>query len=178
MWPLRLTLGTLACLLLLPACAARLATPPDNEGPFYFGPHTFGGKSPGDVVCAASSGAPMFNLTVQVLDTASEEPRQDSALEVWQADSTGAYHATRCRGRFMTDAAGNVSLATAVPGYYSGRPAHLHFKVFSSGRLELTTQMYFPFDPVLLTGRDAWATIAARTRRACGAPLWPRRRGP
>ncbi len=48
------------------------------------------------------------------------------------------------RGTQMTDAAGSVSFRTIYPGWYRGRTAHIHFKVFLDTKTVLTGQLYFP----------------------------------
>lgn len=60
--------------------------------------------------------------------------------------------------RTTTDATGNYSFKTVIPGYYpldprfqgqapagprQFRPPHIHFKVHARGFMSLTTQMYF-----------------------------------
>ena len=48
------------------------------------------------------------------------------------------------RGHLFTDANGNYALESIEPTSYTGRPPHIHVKVFAPDGPELlTTQMYF-----------------------------------
>ena len=44
----------------------------------------------------------------------------------------------------MTDADGIAEFDTIYPGYYHGRPMHLHFKVHVGNKAFLTSQALFP----------------------------------
>jgi protocatechuate 3,4-dioxygenase beta subunit len=68
-------------------------------------------------------------------------------VDFWQADANGVYDNAgfTLRGRVITDQTGHYSIETIEPGLYTGRPAHIHVKVFApDGRELLTTQLYFP----------------------------------
>jgi protocatechuate 3,4-dioxygenase beta subunit len=71
-------------------------------------------------------------------------------IDVWQADDTGRYdnRGFRLRGHLFTDAAGRFTLRTIVPAAYDGRTRHIHVKVQAPGRPVLTTQLYFPDEPL------------------------------
>ena len=80
-------------------------------------------------------------------------------LQIWQTDLKGVYDHPRSIGfdRDTLDSSfqyfgtatsegddGNFSFLTIRPGLYPARPiSHIHFKIFLSGELKLTTQMYF-----------------------------------
>ncbi len=79
-------------------------------------------------------------------------------VDLWQCDHLGVYSDVNdpdfntkgqrfLRGYQVTDAAGVASFTTIYPGWYSGRPAHLHFKIrtpSSSGKgFDFTSQLYF-----------------------------------
>ncbi|AGS35516.1 protocatechuate 3,4-dioxygenase subunit beta [Corynebacterium maris DSM 45190] len=95
------------------------------------------------------------------------KPVPNTLVEVWQANSAGRY---RHKGdswpapldphfngvaRTLTDADGNYSFYTVMPGAYpwgnhhnAWRPAHIHFSLYGRQFGErLVTQMYFPNDP-------------------------------
>src|SRR2546423_9012013 len=86
-----------------------------------------------------------LHLTGKVLNK-SCTPVGNAKLDFWQADASGAYDNTgyRFRGHEFTDARGNFSLDTVVPGEYPGRTRHIHVKVQAPGGPVLTTQLYFP----------------------------------
>ena len=71
-------------------------------------------------------------------------------LDLWHADDKGDYDNSgfRYRGHILTDAAGRYRFRTIVPALYPGRTRHYHFKVLATGRQLLTTQLYFPDEPM------------------------------
>jgi protocatechuate 3,4-dioxygenase beta subunit len=77
-------------------------------------------------------------------------PVARALIDVWQADEAGRYdnHGFRLRGHLFADAAGRFTLRTIVPGAYDGRTRHIHVKVQAPGRPVLTTQLYFPDEPL------------------------------
>lgn len=89
-------------------------------------------------------------------------PIAGAKVETWQADSAGVYDNAgyTLRGWVLTDADGQFTIHTIVPGEYPGRTEHIHVKVTPPGGSTLTTQMYFPgtqangedgiYDPSLL----------------------------
>ncbi|MFC4175051.1 intradiol ring-cleavage dioxygenase [Microvirga sp. GCM10011540] len=80
-----------------------------------------------------------------VLDTACR-PIPGALVQVWHADSTGAYDNAgyRFRGFHYADERGRWWFSTIVPAAYPGRTRHYHFKVQRPGDRILTTQLYFP----------------------------------
>jgi protocatechuate 3,4-dioxygenase beta subunit len=131
-------------------------TPPQTEGPYFkpSSPERASLFEPGMV-------GERLVLSGRVLDAACR-PVAHALLDVWQADADGAYdnRGQRLRGHLYTDAEGRYRLETIVPGVYPGRTRHLHLKLQPPGGRALTTQLYFPdeplnrrdglFDPVLL----------------------------
>jgi protocatechuate 3,4-dioxygenase beta subunit len=69
---------------------------------------------------------------------------------LWHADETGEYdnRGFRYRGHVFTDAGGRFRFETILPAPYPGRTRHYHVKLVSAGRHLLTTQLYFPNDPM------------------------------
>lgn len=79
------------------------------------------------------------------------QPLANAWLDFWQADASGEYdnNGYRLRGHQFTDAQGRYYLETILPGLYSSRPIeHLHVKVRPEGGEEVTSQLYFPSQPV------------------------------
>jgi protocatechuate 3,4-dioxygenase, beta subunit len=72
----------------------------------------------------------------------------------WQSDAQGIYrHEKDAReqsvdpgfaghGAVMTDADGRYGLRTIVPVPYTGRPPHIHARIWLGGDAVLTTQIY------------------------------------
>lgn len=126
-----------------PACSdAHDPTPRQTEGP-YFKPRSpersdLTGDGPGEAVLLAG-----YVLTT----TCKPVPR--ALVELWHADSSGAYDNAgyRFRAHVFTDGAGRYRFTTVVPGLYPGRTRHFHLKVQPEGGRVLTTQTYFPDEP-------------------------------
>ena len=84
-----------------------------------------------------------------------ETPLAGAIVDVWQADSDGAYDNAGflLRGKVQTDANGRYSFLTIKPGWYLNgsqyRPAHIHYKVSHEDGVALTTQLYFEGDPYI-----------------------------
>jgi protocatechuate 3,4-dioxygenase beta subunit len=103
----------------------------------------------------------VITVTGQVLDQ-NGQPVANALLDFWQANSSGAYDNSgyTLRGHQYTDANGNYTLTTVVPGLYPGRTEHIHVKLEAPNGPMLTTQLFFPgvaqnardgiFDPSLL----------------------------
>jgi protocatechuate 3,4-dioxygenase beta subunit len=153
-----------------PACHDGDApTEPQIEGPFYKP------RSPerADLIEAA---APTRTIEVSglVLNRACR-PVGRVLVDLWHADEAGNYddRGFRYRGHVLTDAAGRYRFRTIVPAPYPGRTRHFHFKVLSTGRQLLTTQLYFPGEPLnrrddyfrpelLMRVADAGTSLSAR----------------
>lgn len=122
------------------ACSGVL-TSPNMEGPYY----TAGSPERASLVEPGMTGTPIL-ITGQVF-TQDCQPLAGAKVDFWQADDSGEYDNAgyRLRGHVITDTNGAYTIETIVPGLYTGRPPHIHVKVFSPDGSELlTTQLYFP----------------------------------
>jgi protocatechuate 3,4-dioxygenase beta subunit len=94
-------------------------------------------------------------------------------LDFWHADPSGTYdnRGWRFRGHQFADAAGQYVLETLAPGLYPGRTRHIHVKVQAPGGPVLTTQLYFPGEP--MNERDGLyrADLLMATETGAGALL-------
>jgi protocatechuate 3,4-dioxygenase beta subunit len=129
----------------LPAPACAGLTQPQMEGPYYKA------DTPERTVLF-EEGMPGTRLILAgyVLDQ-NCQPLPEAWLDFWQADANGEYDNTgyRLRGHQFTDAQGRYYLDTVLPGLYLSRPIeHIHVKVRLEGGQEITTQLYFPQQPV------------------------------
>lgn len=92
--------------------------------------------------------------------TDTSRPIAGAKIEIWQADSDGAYHPASngdmsqysaadiaLRGYVLTDAAGRYQFTTVYPGYYPGRTRHLHIRSSADGFGGVTTQIIVPAMP-------------------------------
>ena len=127
-------------------------TDPNTAGPYYRADAPFRD----DLTEANTQGTPL-TVTGSVLDQMCE-PIGDALIDVWQADSSGNYDndgnadppngAFILRGQLNADAQGRYSFRTVMPGNYPGRTSHLHVTVSAPGYTPITTQLYFPDDPL------------------------------
>jgi protocatechuate 3,4-dioxygenase beta subunit len=79
------------------------------------------------------------------------QPLPNTRLDFWQADANGEYDSAgyRLRGHQFADVQGRYYLETILPGLYSSRPIeHIHVKVRPEGGQEITSQLYFPQQPI------------------------------
>jgi protocatechuate 3,4-dioxygenase beta subunit len=115
-------------------------TPAQTEGP-YFTPNSPLRKS----IVPVGAGGTRLTLSGRVLSTAGR-PVARALVDFWQADARGAYDNSgyRFRGHQLTNAKGQYSLLTVVPGLYPGRTKHIHVKVQAPHEPVLTTQLFFP----------------------------------
>jgi protocatechuate 3,4-dioxygenase beta subunit len=109
----------------------------------------------------ASIQGTVLTITGQVL-APDGTPVANALVDFWQANASGTYdnQGYNLRGHQYTDADGNYTLTTVVPGLYPGRTRHIHVKVQAPNGPMLTTQLYFPgearnatdgiFDPSLV----------------------------
>jgi protocatechuate 3,4-dioxygenase beta subunit len=153
-----------------PACHDGDApTLPEIEGPF------FKPRSPqrSDLREPGISGQPV-ELFGQVLSL-SCRPVAGALVDLWHADDHGEYDnkGFHLRGHIFTDAEGRYAFRTILPGLYPGRTRHYHVKVQAPARPVLTTQFYFPDEPLNkdddffhreLVMQVAWSEDALRAR--------------
>jgi protocatechuate 3,4-dioxygenase beta subunit len=115
-----------------------------TEGP-YFKPSS---PQRADFVEPNSKARPV-ELAGQVL-TRSCRPVAGALVDLWHADERGEYDNAgfRYRGHLFTDVEGRYRFRTILPALYTGRTRHYHVKVQAPQRGVLTTQLYFPDDPM------------------------------
>jgi protocatechuate 3,4-dioxygenase beta subunit len=118
-------------------------TPAQTEGPYYT-PNTPQRTS------FLEPGITGTRLVVSgfVLSTDCQ-PVAQALIDFWHADDGGNYDNVgyKLRGHQFTDANGQYTLETILPGLYPGRTRHIHVKVQAPNQPVLTTQLYFPNEP-------------------------------
>ena len=126
-----------------PACGDD-PTPPQTSGPFYRlnSPERTSLLEPG------FADTPIM-LTGQVRSTDCQ-PIARAVLEFWHTDAQGEYDNAgfTFRGHQFTDTEGRYQLETIAPGIYPGRTRHIHVRIKSEKHATLTTQLYFPDEPL------------------------------
>jgi protocatechuate 3,4-dioxygenase beta subunit len=156
------------------SCIARPAT---IEGPYFVDEKL----NRSDIRSDPSNGESKPGIPLQVTFNVSRlasnacAPVAGLLVDLWQCDHLGVYSDVTdrdfntkgkrfLRGYQTTDANGVARFTTIYPGWYSGRPAHLHFKIrtpSSSGRgFDFTSQLYF--DPRITAQVYATAPYAAK----------------
>jgi len=124
---------------------------------------------------AVSAGVPLaliFNAERLVNGVCT--PLSGAYLDVWHCDAGGVYSDVGSasgheflRGYQITDAKGVARFSTVYPGWYSGRPVHIHFKLrlYAGERetYEFTSQFFF--DETLTDKVYAQAPYATRGQR-------------
>jgi protocatechuate 3,4-dioxygenase beta subunit len=116
-----------------------------TEGP-YFKPSS---PQRADLV-EPNSNARLVELSGRVL-TRSCRPLPQALVDLWHADERGEYDngGFRYRGHLFTDAEGGFRFRTILPALYIGRTRHYHHvKVQAPQQRVLTTQLYFPDEPM------------------------------
>lgn len=116
-------------------------TSPNQEGPYY----SFDSPERASLIEPGMAGTPVLILG-RVFDQACT-PISGAKVDFWLADAQGVYDniGYRLRGHVFSDENGYYEIESIEPGIYTGRPPHIHVKVFSpQGQELLTTQMYFP----------------------------------
>jgi protocatechuate 3,4-dioxygenase beta subunit len=132
---------------------ACILTPQAEEGPFYADP-----KLVRSDVTEGKPGVPL-SLKLRVIEAGPCTAIKGARVDIWHCDAQALYSAfpgqgdghnidasskTFLRGTQVTDDAGWVTFNTIYPGWYDGRTAHIHFKVFLDERSVLTGQTFFP----------------------------------
>lgn len=134
-------------------------TTPDIEGPFHRdeAPHRMNLR-------VGEPEAEDLILRGQVYGSDCVTPLSQVHVEIWHADTQGAYDNTseeyQYRGVVKTSESGEYEFQSIIPGRYLNgadyRPSHIHMKVIAEGYPELTTQLYFAGDPYI--DKDPWAS--------------------
>jgi protocatechuate 3,4-dioxygenase beta subunit len=146
-------------------------TPSQTEGPYY--PVEKPTDRDNDLTQVASSSTPARGEVVLLSGRLIDEmgrPIAEAVIEIWQTDANGIYlHPNdpgvanrdpnfQSYGEAVTGTDGSFNFRTIRPGFYGGRPEHIHVKVKLNGLELLTTQFYFAGDERL--GSDAIASGA------------------
>ena len=121
------------------ACDGAL-TSAQQEGPFF----SPGSPERDSLIEEGMPGVPVL-IIGRVFDQECN-PIPGANLDFWLADVNGDYDNVgyTLRGHVYTDDDGYYTLASIEPTSYTGRPPHIHVKVYApSGEELLTTQMYF-----------------------------------
>lgn len=116
-------------------------TSPNQEGPFY----KAGSPERKSLIEDGMAGTPIL-IIGRVFDQDCN-PLSNIKVDFWLANVDGEYDNVgyTLRGHQFTDDNGFYSIESIEPTPYTGRPSHIHVKLFApNGKELLTTQMYFP----------------------------------
>ncbi|MEM6434426.1 MAG: intradiol ring-cleavage dioxygenase [Cyanobacteria bacterium P01_D01_bin.115] len=127
-----------------PTCGDEAVTPAQTAGPFFTpdSPERTSLLEPG------MTGTRIV-VTGQVLSTRCT-PMANALVDFWHTNDQGDYdnQGYTLRGHQFTDGEGRYRLETIIPGFYPGRTRHFHVKVQAANQPVLTTQLYFPEEPL------------------------------
>jgi len=126
------------------ARASLKPTPRNETGPFYkrLAPNSAHLRGAGDPGLPLRVDGRVRNVRGEVMPVAK--------VEIWQADHLGSYdlEGFRYRASLSSDASGQYSFDSVMPGHYPGRVCqHIHYAVTAPGHKPLITQLYFATDP-------------------------------
>ena len=165
--------GAARPLRLTPACDDGHADPTESltAGPFYT-PNT-----PKRTVLreAGTVGTPLL-IEGRVL-APDCTPIAGAVLDFWSCDGNGIYdnEGFKLRGHQYTDKAGSFRLETVKPGEYrqggAYRTPHVHVKVQGPGTARLTTQLFFPGEPLNAQDGLFRKSLTVRMEKAGGGAL-------
>lgn len=125
--------------------------PKQTEGPFYLDDRL--------VRADVTEGLPGLPLVLEILVRRLSDcaPIPGARVDIWCCDARGVYSGfpgqlggldttgeTFMRGTLFADEEGIARFDSIYPGWYPGRAVHVHFKVFPTPDLEVTSQLYFP----------------------------------
>jgi protocatechuate 3,4-dioxygenase beta subunit len=143
-----------------------LQTPTEIEGPFY--PVIAQQDKDFDLTKVKGRKAKALGQHIVihgvVIDTEGN-PVEGATVDLWQANAAGRYSHPHDSNPAPVDdnfqgwaivpsgQSGVFRFRTVLPGIYPvgggwSRPPHIHFKVTKKGYIELTTQLYFPGQPL------------------------------
>jgi len=128
-------------------------TPRDAEGPFY--PKGDRSKDSDNLLLDESKArGETLRFGGRVVDVQGQ-PQAGLIIDIWHTDPEGRYKHPYDRspgerfddfaywGKATTNAEGQFSFRTYLPGTYGGRPSHIHYIVWKAGKRLLTSQVYF-----------------------------------
>jgi protocatechuate 3,4-dioxygenase beta subunit len=133
--PAGVSSGAISCVL----------TPELTEGPYYV---------PNEKVRRnITEGKPgvALELRLTVVNASTCKPIRSAVVDIWHADAGGVYSGAIAgnagtnflRGVQRTDKNGLALFKTIYPGWYEGRATHIHVKVYLSGNVVHTGQLFF-----------------------------------
>jgi protocatechuate 3,4-dioxygenase beta subunit len=143
------------------------------EGPFYIDE-----KLERSDISDGRPGIPL-TLDLEIVEARNRSPLSGARIDIWHADAAGCYSGFQgqgderaistvdqryLRGTQFANATGKAGFATIYPGWYAGRTAHIHFKVFIDDKPVSLGQIYLPDD----LNRFVFTTVppySARKRR-------------
>ena len=129
----------------------RPLTPTQAEGPFY--PITPIPLQADLINNAQAVKGELLILNGRVIDKLGK-PQTNIRVEIWQCDGKGIYDHPRQpnterfdrhfagAGAMLTDSRGHYQFRTLYPVPYTGRPPHIHAKLWRGDQAILTTQLY------------------------------------
>lgn len=154
----------------LPSCVVRPAL---TEGPFFVDDKLNRSDIRSDTASKKlSAGVPLaLTFLVTRVGTGGCTPLAGVMVDVWHCDAAGKYSGEASegtagtdflRGQQLTGQTGLAKFTTIVPGWYSGRAVHIHFKLRTTAGVSkaFTSQLFF--DPTAIAKVYAAPAYSAR----------------
>jgi catechol 1,2-dioxygenase len=116
------------------------------------GPYFVAGAPTRTVIASADEAGMRLFLTGRVFSDNCITPLGGTIVDVWQASNAGCYSRVQTcpdedpwnlRGQMLTNGNGEYAFETILPGYYTGRCRHVHFRFAPISGSVLVTQLYF-----------------------------------
>ena len=136
-------------------------TAESTSGPYYVS----GAPETDNLNFNDSPGQEMI-ISGTVLDGSTGEPIPGAQIEVWQTDANGRYwpqasgdasdfdeDELNFRGTVIADEDGAYEFTSVVPGAYSPRPRHIHYRISAEGYVPIFTQTYWAGDEAVSADR-------------------------
>lgn len=137
---------------ILPPCVVQ---PELTEGPYFVDDKINRSDVRSDTKSGAVKAGSLLELEFKVLQVTNSEckPLSGATVDIWQCDAEGVYSDVRdwqsdssgqnfLRGYQTTDKNGIAKFTTIYPGWYPGRPVHIHFKIRKDNK-DFTSQLFF-----------------------------------
>ena len=135
------------------------------------GPYFVEGAPVRTVIAHSDEPGERLFVSGRILQNHCESPISGAMVEVWHANDAGCYSINldcttgnpenddyNLRGKMFSNESGHYAFETILPGYYAGRPRHIHIKITTPNEEVLISQIYFEGDPLCET--DPWCQDA------------------
>jgi len=142
------------------ATACTTLTPEETQGPFWVDERLLRSDVRADSATGAVQAGVPLTLTINLQDAGADcSPQVGAYVDIWHANAPGTYSDVSgsgnpdntgvdwLRGYQVSDASGSVTFTTIMPGWYTSRTIHIHFRVRvgldDATTVNFTSQLFF-----------------------------------